>query len=284
MGASAAGVTAGEERDAEHERERDGLRGHGAECIRWVRRHSSVSDPAAALVAVCPTMNIVVTGANRGIGLEFVKQYLARGESVVAAVRSPEAAEALRALEAAHPGALRVLACDVGDDASVADFARALGDGAVDVLVNNAGVRGEWTSLEAMDTAEALRTYSVNALGPLRVTRALLPHLLRSEVRKVAHISSGMGSIGDNTSGGAYSYRMSKAALNMASRSMAVDLRDRRVISVVFNPGWVQTDMGGRSAPVPVDRSVHALVALIDGLSASDSGDFLDWRGKRYEW
>jgi NAD(P)-dependent dehydrogenase (short-subunit alcohol dehydrogenase family) len=116
------------------------------------------------------------------------------------------------------------------------------------------------------------------------VTRALLPHLLRSEVRKVAHISSGMGSIGDNTSGGAYSYRMSKAALNMASRSMAVDLRDRRVISVVFNPGWVQTDMGGRSAPVPVDQSVHALVALIDGLVASDSGDFLDWRGKRYEW
>jgi NADPH:quinone reductase-like Zn-dependent oxidoreductase len=165
MGASAAGVTAGEERDAEHERERDGLRGHGAECIRWVRRHSSGSDPAAALVAVCPTMNIVVTGANRGIGLEFVKQYLARGESVVAAVRSPAAAEALRALEAAHPGALQVLACDVGDDASVAEFARALGDAAVDVLVNNAGVRGEWTSLEAMDTAEAMRTYSVNALG-----------------------------------------------------------------------------------------------------------------------
>lgn len=257
---------------------------HAAECIRRGRRAFSESDPAAALVAVCPTMNIVVTGANRGIGLEFVRQYLARGESVVAAVRSPSAAGALRALETAHPGALRVLPCDVGDDTSVEAFARAMGDAAVDVLVNNAGVRGEWTSLEAMDTDEALRTYSVNALGPLRVTRALLPHLLRSEVRRVAHISSGLGSIGDNTSGGAYSYRMSKAALNMASRSMAVDLRDRGVISVVFNPGWVQTDMGGRSAPVPVEQSVHALVALIDGLTASDSGDFLDWRGKRYEW
>ena len=229
-------------------------------------------------------MDIVVTGANRGIGLEFVRQYLARGERVVAAVREPRSAGALRSLEAAHPGALRVLACDVGDDASVAEFARALGGGAVDVLVNNAGVRGEWTSLEAMDTAEALRTFSVNALGPLRVTRALLPHLLRAETRKVAHLSSGMGSIGDNTSGGAYSYRMSKAALNMASRSMAVDLRDQRVISAVFNPGWVQTDMGGRSAPLPVDQSVRALIALIDKLTPSDSGAFLDWRGAHYEW
>jgi NAD(P)-dependent dehydrogenase (short-subunit alcohol dehydrogenase family) len=229
-------------------------------------------------------MDIVVTGANRGIGLEFVKQLLARGERVVAAVREPRSADALRSLEGAHPGALRVMACDVGDDASVAEFARALGGGAVDVLVNNAGVRGEWTSLEAMDTAEALRTYSVNALGPLRVTRALLPHLLRAPTRKVAHISSGLGSIGDNTSGGAYSYRMSKAALNMASRSMAVDLRDRGVISVVFNPGWVQTDMGGRSAPLPVDQPVRALIALIDKLTPSDSGAFLDWRGKPYEW
>lgn len=229
-------------------------------------------------------MNIVVTGANRGIGLEFVRQYLARGEGVVAAVRAPGEASALRALEGAHPGRLRVLACDVGDDASVAAFARSLGETAVDVLVNNAGVRGEWVSLEAMDTAEALRTYSVNALGPLRVTRALLPHLLRAGTRKVAHISSGMGSIGDNTSGGAHSYRMSKAALNMASRGMAVDLRDRGVVSVVFNPGWVQTDMGGRSAPVAVGDSVRALIARVDRITLADSGSFLDWRGETFEW
>lgn len=172
----------------------------------------------------------------------------------------------------------------MGDDASVAEFARALGDAAVDVLVNNAGVRGEWTSLEAMDTAEAMRTYSVNALGPLRGDEgAAAPPAALGGTQGGAHLL-GHGIDRDNTSGGAYSYRMSKAALNMASRSMAVDLRDRRVISVVFNPGWVQTDMGGRSAPVPVDQSVHALVALIDGLVASDSGDFLDWRGKRYEW
>jgi NAD(P)-dependent dehydrogenase (short-subunit alcohol dehydrogenase family) len=229
-------------------------------------------------------LDVVVTGANRGIGLEFVRQYLARGERVAAAVRDPATAGALLALGDAHPGALRVLACDVGDDASVADFARAVGDGPVDVLVNNAGVRGEWTSLESMDPDEALRTFSVNALGPLRVTRALLPNLLRSRSRKVAHVSSGMGSIGDNTSGGAYSYCMSKAALNMASRSMAADLRDRGVISVAFNPGWVQTDMGGRSAPLAVGDSVRALVGLIDGLTLARSGAFLDWRGTDFEW
>ena len=229
-------------------------------------------------------MNIVVTGANRGIGLEFVKQYLARGESVVAAVREPQAAEALRALAGASPERLRVLACDVGDDASVADFARALGDAAVDVLINNAGVGGGWTALDAVDTADALRVYSINALGPLRVTRALLPNLLKAGTRKVAHISSGMGSIGDNNSGGAYAYRMSKAALNMASRSMAVDLRDREVTSVVFNPGWVQTDMGGSGAPLAVGDSVRALIARIDGLTLADSGKFLDWKGPTYEW
>lgn len=229
-------------------------------------------------------MNIVVTGANRGIGLEFVRQYLARGESVVATARAPERAEALRALEAPHPGRLRVLPCDVGDDASVRDLARALGDGAVDVLVNNAGVRDEYASLGALSTEEALRVYSINALGPVRVTRALLPGLLRAKARKVAHISSGMGSIKDNTSGGSYAYRMSKAALNMASRSMAVDLRDRSVISVVFNPGWVKTDMGGRSAPLAVEDSVSALVARIDALTMKDSGRFLNWRGEDYEW
>jgi NAD(P)-dependent dehydrogenase (short-subunit alcohol dehydrogenase family) len=229
-------------------------------------------------------MNLVVTGANRGIGLEFVKQYLARGERVVAAVRSPRSDDALAALAAAHPGQLRVLACDVGDDASVAAFAQALGDEAVDVLINNAGVGDGWAGLDAVTTDDALRVFSVNALGPLRVTRALLRNLLRSDVRRVAHISSGMGSIGDNRSGGAYAYRMSKAALNMASRTLAMDLRDRGVVSVVFNPGWVQTDMGGASAPLAVGDSVRALVGLIEGLTPAASGTFLDWRGTAYAW
>jgi NAD(P)-dependent dehydrogenase (short-subunit alcohol dehydrogenase family) len=220
-------------------------------------------------------MHVVVTGANRGIGLEFVRQYLSRGDRVTAGCRDPESAAALRALAGER---LAVHACDVSDDARVEAFARAVGDATVDLLINNAGVGGEWTSLDALSTASALHTYSVNALGPLRVTRALLPHLLRGPSRRVVHVSSGMGSIGDNTSGGAYAYRMSKAALNMASRSLAVDLRDQGVTSVVINPGWVQTDMGGAGAPVRVEDSVAAMITRFDHLTLADSGRFLDWK------
>lgn len=230
-------------------------------------------------------MHVVVTGASRGIGLEFVRQYLARGDTVVAACREPARAAELASLcDAAGPRA-RVLACDVASDAGVAAFAAALGDVPVDLLVNNAGVGGGWESLDKVTTDVALDTYNVNALGPLRVTRALLPHLARSAAPRVAHVTSGMGSIGDNGSGGAYAYRMSKAALNMASRNLAIELRPRKVVSVVINPGWVATDMGGANAPTPVRDSVAAMVARFDALTLADSGKFLDWkRPEGFPW
>ncbi|MCS6913825.1 MAG: SDR family oxidoreductase [Myxococcota bacterium] len=229
-------------------------------------------------------MRIVVTGTSRGIGLEFVRQYLARGDTVEAAARNPAQAPALLALQQAHPETLRVHSCDVADDASVAAFARALGDDPVDVLINNAGVLGGARALTELDPADLLRSYSVNAVGPVRVTRALLPLVLRSPVRKVVGISSGLGSIADNTSGGYYGYRMSKAALNMFARSLAVDFRDQGLISVVINPGWVQTDMGGPSAPTPVAESVGLMIALIDRLTQQDSGCFLHFRGSVFPW
>ncbi len=228
-------------------------------------------------------MRIVVTGANRGIGLEFVRQYLARGDEVVAASRAPEC-DALRALGREHPGRLRSLACDVRDDASVRALADALGDAPVDVLVNNAGVVGDRAPLATMDMARALETYDVNALGPLRVTRALLPNLRRGAAKRVASVSSGMGSIGDNRSGGSYAYRMSKAALNMASRNLAIELAPEGIVAAAFNPGWVKTDMGGAGAPTDVAESVHALIARIDALDASSSGGFYDWKGPAWPW
>jgi len=228
-------------------------------------------------------MQIVVTGASRGIGLELVRQYLGRGDAVVAACRSPDGATALHALGREHGDRLRVLACDVGDDDSVAAFAAALAGTAVDLLINNAGV-GDWAGLDAVNTADALRVYNVNALGPLRVTRALLPNLRAGIGRKVAHITSGMGSIGDNSSGGAYAYRMSKAALNMASKSLAIDLADDGIVSVVINPGWVQTDMGGAGAPLAVQDSAEAMMARFDELTPAHTGAFLNWRGGEYAW
>lgn len=227
-------------------------------------------------------MRIVITGANRGIGLELVRQCLARGDSVIATARNPQDARELQSL-AGGSRELTVLACDVGDDGSVRAFAAKV-TGAVDALINNAGVMGAMTSLADLDTDDALKTYSINALGPLRVTSALLPQLRQGKVKKVLHVTSGMGSIDDNTSGGAYGYRMSKAGLNMGSRSMAADLKPEGISVAVINPGWVKTDMGGAGAEIDVTTSAAGILAQLDGLSPENSGEFLDYGGKRWSW
>lgn len=229
-------------------------------------------------------MRIAITGANRGIGLELVRQCLARGDEVVAAVRDVAGATALKALEADAGGRLLVLPCDVSDDASVRAFAARV-PAPVDCLINNAGVGGGWAGVEQLSFQKMLEVYSINALGPLRVTVALLPQLRASGVKKVLHLTSGLGSIGDNTSGGSYAYRMSKAALNMASRSLAVDLRGEGILSAVINPGWVRTDMGGANAPTPVEESAAGILARLDALAPEQSGAYLDYReGKTWPW
>lgn len=229
-------------------------------------------------------MHHVVTGANRGIGLELTRQLLARGDQVTATARHPESATELQALGAAAGGRLRVLACDVASDGSARALGEALAGEAVDVVINNAGIMGQKASLEGMDLMEALHTIDVNAMGPIRVSRALLPMVRRGQRKCLVHITSGMGSIGDNTSGGSYAYRMSKAALNMASKSMSVDLAREGILSVVVNPGWVQTDMGGAGAPLPVRDSAAHILALIDRLRPEDSGAFFNHDGSRYPW
>ncbi len=236
----------------------------------------------ASLRGYSTHMRIVITGANRGIGLELTRQYLEQGDEVIAWVREPAKAKELQALKERQPK-LTVVTCDVGDEASVKRAASQT-PGPVDVLFNNAGVMGHYASLEEADLEDALKTFSVNALGPVRVTRALLPKLRTSGVKKVMNITSGMGSIGDNRSGGAYAYRMSKAALNMATRSMAVDLKPHGVLVAAINPGWVQTDMGGAGAPTAVKDSAKGIRAQLDGLTAALSGEFLDFSGKRWEW
>jgi len=232
-------------------------------------------------------MRVVVTGANRGIGLELARQLQARGDTVEACARNPRHANELQRLAAS--GHVHVHPLDVTDAASVIAFVAALGDAAVDVVFNVAGVQGgPRQSLGQipgdLTLADFTRTLDVNALGALRVSVALLPHLRRGTAKKLVHVTSGMGSISDNTSGGSYAYRMSKAALNMMSRTLAVDLRGEGITSVVINPGWVQTDMGGPSAPTPVDESVRGILREIDRATLADSGEFLNWRGNRYAW
>jgi len=222
-------------------------------------------------------MQIVITGASRGIGLELARQLVKRGDTVCALVRDPDKATELRAL------GVQLVACDVSRDASVRAAAKEV-PSPVDVLVNNAGIMSHRDALESLREEDAASILATNALGPVWVTRALLPHLRAGARKAVMNVTSGLGSIEDNTSGGYYAYRMSKAALNMAARSMAIDLRGEGIHVAVINPGWVQTDMGGQSAPTPVAESARGIIAQIDGLDASRSGAFLDYRGKTFPW
>ncbi len=228
-------------------------------------------------------MKIVVTGANRGIGLELTRQYLARGDSVVAGVRDPTLATRLTALGQAAGGRLRVAACDVTLDASVRAFAAGLRD-PVDLLINNAGIKTERDELADLDLGNAARTFQVNVLGVLRVTLALLPLLRRAPAATIASISSGLGSIERNLTGGIYGYRISKAALNMASRSLAQDLRKDRIVAVALTPGWVKTDMGGSGAQTEVSDSAAGLIKVIDGLKLEDSGKCISFLGESVPW
>lgn len=225
-------------------------------------------------------MRVVVTGANRGIGLELVRQILARGDVVDACVRDPDRAAELRALACS---ALHVHRVDVTDQASVDALVHAIA-APVDTVINNAGINRPHQRLSDLDLAATAEIYATNALGPLRVAHALLPLVRRGTAKKLVHITSGMGSIADNQSGGSYGYRMSKAALNMMSKSLAVDLRGEGILSIVINPGWVKTDLGGASAPTAVEDSVRGILARIDEATLETSGSFLNWKGGTYAW
>ncbi|HVU52929.1 MAG TPA: SDR family oxidoreductase [Polyangia bacterium] len=229
-------------------------------------------------------MRVVITGANRGIGLGLARAYAARGDEVWATTRRPGEATELQALARGSGGKVRVHELDVRDDAQVAALAAALGGAGVDVLVNNAGIAGSWsTTLASFDVEEALRCFDTNALGAVRVTRALVPHL-RAARGKVVNMTSRMGSIGDNGSGRGYAYRMSKAALNMATRNIAHEVKGFGGVAVALHPGWVKTEMGGDGAPEEIADAVARIVGAIDGLDAAKSGRFWHAKGEELPW
>jgi NAD(P)-dependent dehydrogenase (short-subunit alcohol dehydrogenase family) len=229
--------------------------------------------------------SILITGANRGLGLEFVRQYSAEGWHVFAACRDPSGAAQLQELKRAPDRQLTVLQMDVTDLASVRAAAKEIGTAAIDVLVNNAGVGGASNQTTGrVDYRAWADVLDVNTMGPLRVLESFLDHLARSERRTVVTITSGMGSLADNTSGGSIAYRTSKAAVNMVMRSAAIDLARHHIICIIVNPGWVKTDMGGPGARMTPQESVGALRKLIANLTLEDSGKFFNWNGREYPW
>jgi NAD(P)-dependent dehydrogenase (short-subunit alcohol dehydrogenase family) len=228
---------------------------------------------------------VLVTGANRGLGLEFVRQYAAEGWKVHAACRDPDTAKQLGRLAAASGGQVDVLALDVTDTVGVRAAAQSLAGEPIDVLVNNAGVGSPKNQrLGSFDYAAWGHVLDVNTLGPMRVVEAFLENVVQGGERKIVTLTSAMGSIADNASGGSYAYRSSKAAVNMVMKSLSIDLAPRGITCVVVHPGWVRTDMGGPGGKLDPPESVAALRRLIAGLQRKDSGRFFNYDGKPYPW
>jgi NAD(P)-dependent dehydrogenase (short-subunit alcohol dehydrogenase family) len=230
--------------------------------------------------------NVLVTGANRGLGLEFCRQLLARGDHVVATARRPAQAHELARLVAEHPGRLHVLPLDVTDPKSEAEVARelplVLGEERLHLLINNAGLlhSGErWPHVPAANFEDSFRT---NAMGPFLLTQALAPFL--ADGGTVVNMSSQLGSIERTSRFGTPTYCVTKAALNMVTRLLSVALMERDITVVSMHPGWVQTDMGGEQAPLQPTQSVDGLLRVIDGLRRTHTGHFLDWQGEPLPW
>ena len=232
----------------------------------------------SSVVSAETSMTVLVTGANRGIGLELVRQMRARGHQVIGTARKPE-----QAMELKETGA-RVVQLDVTDSNSIRAMAQQLQGQRIDLLINNAGMLGHNAqSFGETDFDQVIATFDVNSLGPMRVTQALLPNILAGSGKTVIQISSTMGSIANN-SGGYYGYRASKAALNMLNKSLALELADQGITSVVIHPGWVQTRLGGENAAITVEDSVTGMVQVIAKLGPEDSGRFLDYQGEELPW
>lgn len=234
---------------------------------------------------------VLITGANRGLGIEFVKQYVSESAVVHACCRRPGGAAELKALEKANRTTLHVHALDVTRTEAVQRLAGALSETPIDVLINNAGVFGPKAesekdlrqSLGHIDEEIVAKVIRVNAVAPLVVAQAFTEHVARSAEKKMIAISSTLGSIAA-TSGGYYAYRMSKAALDMAMATVAQDLAPRGIVVQVFCPGWVQTEMGGPQAPQTVESSVRGLRRLIDEAPGPGAARFRLFDGTPVAW
>jgi len=227
---------------------------------------------------------ILITGANRGIGLALTQQYLQRDEQVFATCRQPAEASDLAALDAAYPDQLSVLPLDVTDNATI-DAAAEIVSGQVeglDLLINNAGFFPKGESIENLDAETMLYTFHINTVGPIMVIQRFLDLLRAGDDAKVVNVSSQLGSLSRNTGKGYYSYNSSKAALNMLTRVLTYDLRADGITVVTTHPGWVQTDMGGKGAAITPAESAAGLVALADRITMDDTNKFYTWEGREH--
>jgi len=231
------------------------------------------------------TPSILITGASRGIGLEMARQYLADGWRVYACCRLPDQAAELAAQARTSQGRLSVHALDVADARSIAALKDELGGQPLDILLNNAGIYGpdmqRFGSVREDDWLEVLR---VDTIAPLMIAQALVDNVAASHKRLIANVSSKMGSMDDNRSGGCYIYRSAKAGLNAVTKSLAIDLAPRGITAIALHPGWVLTDMGGPEAEITPAQSVTALRGIMARVTPCEAGAFFDVDGSIIPW
>lgn len=227
---------------------------------------------------------ILITGANRGIGLELVRQYTDLGWQVHACCRQPDRADELQKLAIVSPS-ISIHWLDITDDQQIQSLADTLQHTPIDILFNNAGIYGQDdANFGNTDEKQWLDCFRVNSIAPLKMCEAFVQHVAASRLKTIATMSSKMGSMADNGSGGSYVYRSSKAALNAIMTSLAIDLRPMNIKVAILHPGWVKTDMGGPNAEISVQQSVNHLRSILESLTLEASGAFFDIDGSIIPW
>ncbi len=229
---------------------------------------------------------VLITGSNRGIGLALTRHLLQRGDVVLAAARRPESADALQSLAREYPHTLMILPLDVADEESIRRAAREVTqrvDG-LDWLINNAGIMYEGEHITNLSADHLAHAFRVNSIGPMLMVKHFLPLLRRGHQPKICQMTSIMGSISLTEGGGYYSYRASKAALNMLSKILSYEVRGWGITVIIMHPGWVRTRMGGAAAPLSPEESARGIVHVLDRTTLADTGKYLTWEGRELPW
>ena len=228
--------------------------------------------------------NVLITGANRGLGLGFVKSFLAKNVNVICTTRNIPGSKELLECKKKHPKNLEILELDLLGENSENALSDLLSDKPIDIFINNAGVGNSNQRFGVVSSKPWVEVLKVNLIAPLTVTQSIIENIKKGSDKKIYFLSSQLGSIEDNTSGGMYIYRSSKTALNQVVKSLSVDLKPMGITVISLHPGWVKTDMGGPNAPVSIDESIKGMMKVIDATDIRNTGTFLNFDGQGLPW
>ena len=223
--------------------------------------------------------NILIIGANRGLGLEFAKQYSNKNHNIFATTRNNSASQELNEIKNSN-----IFELDLNSDESLNKFVNEISPQKIDILIHNAGIFRDEQLEQDLDINAWMNEMRINAVIPIILARKLKANIQMAKDKKIVFISSQMGSIDDNYSGRFYFYRSSKSALNSAAKSLSIDWKEDGISILIIHPGWVKTDMGGNNANLEISDSISQMIKVIDDMTLSNSGSFVNYAGKKIEW